>query len=42
LWSKGQEEKAFRKKGKIRMRQFGSADITQETFIEALKINKYE
>ena len=28
------------KKGKARMRQFGSVDIPQEAFIEVLKINK--
>jgi len=28
------------KKGKERMRQFGSVDIPQEAFIEVLKINK--
>ena len=30
------------KKGKARMRQFGSVDIPQEAFIEVLKINKNE
>jgi GTP-binding protein LepA len=30
------------KKGKARMRQFGSIDIPQEAFIEVLKINKNE
>jgi GTP-binding protein LepA len=30
------------KKGKVRMRQFGSVDIPQEVFIEFLKINKNE
>ena len=30
------------KKGKVRMRQFGSVDIPQEAFIEVLKINKNE
>jgi GTP-binding protein LepA len=30
------------KKGKARMRQFGSFDIPQEAFIEVLKINKNE
>ncbi|MFZ9323624.1 MAG: hypothetical protein ACO24K_02280, partial [Candidatus Fonsibacter ubiquis] len=30
------------KRGKARMRQFGSVDIPQEAFIEVLKINKNE
>jgi GTP-binding protein LepA len=30
------------KKGKARMKQFGSVDIPQEAFIEVLKINKNE
>ena len=41
------EEQGFwgfggQKKGKARMRQFGSVDIPQEAFIEVLKINKNE
>jgi GTP-binding protein LepA len=38
------ERKTFRKakKGKAKMRQFGSVDIPQEAFIEVLKINKNE
>ena len=42
---RGIERKNFwrsKKKGKARMRQFGSVDIPQEAFIEVLKINKNE